>query len=80
MVARDSVARRWRITPARRKVVERAGISDAGRQFGKLVDGGFQKFFWRRMAARAPRLASELKAIHAFEEDLARSSGAGQPL
>jgi len=42
---------------------------------GKLVDGGFQKFFLVPDGRKKPALASELKAIHAFEEDLREALG-----
>src|SRR5262245_58421473 len=51
------------------RVAERAGIVMAGR-IGKLVDGGFQKFFLAPGGQKKPALASELKAVHAFQEDL----------
>src|SRR6266404_5501889 len=56
------------------RVVERAGIlMDSG--IAKLVDGGFQKFFLAPDGSKKPALASELKAIHAFEEDLREALG-----
>src|SRR6516164_8691432 len=51
------------------RFAERAGITmTAG--IGKLVDGGFQKFFLAPNGSKKPALAEELKALHAFEEDL----------
>ncbi len=54
-------------------------IDRAGWTFGPdtaaLVDGGFQKF-WRVGAERkAPALASQLAALHDFEEDLREALG-----
>jgi hypothetical protein len=40
-----------------------------------LVDGGFQKFFQTPKGVRHPALAPELKAVHAFEEDLRQALG-----
>src|ERR1700680_5326669 len=56
------------------RVVEPAGILMAG-GIGKLVDGGFQKFFLAPGGQKKPALASELKAIHEFEEDLRGALG-----
>jgi hypothetical protein len=56
------------------RVVERAGVLMAG-GIGKLVDGGFQKFFLAPGGRKKPALASELKAIHEFEEDLREALG-----
>jgi hypothetical protein len=55
-------------------VVERAGIDMRG-EIGALVDGGFQKFFRTPSGKSKPALASELKAIHAFQEDLREALG-----
>jgi hypothetical protein len=51
------------------RLVQRAGIA-IGEEIGSLVDGGFQKFFQTPSGRRKPALASELKSIHDFEEDL----------
>jgi hypothetical protein len=56
------------------RVVERAGIVMPG-GIGKLVDGGFQKFFLAPDGRKKPALATELKAIHEFEEDLREALG-----
>ena len=56
------------------RVVERAGIlMESG--IAKLIDGGFQKFFLAPDGSRKPALASELKGIHAFQEDLREALG-----
>jgi len=39
------------------------------------VDGGYQKFFRAPSGAQKPALASELKALHEFEEDLKAGLG-----
>jgi hypothetical protein len=52
----------------------RAGMS-MGAEIGELVDGGFQKFFETPSGARKPATADELKALHAFEEDLKEGLG-----
>jgi hypothetical protein len=56
------------------RVAERAGILMAG-GIGKLVDGGFQKFFLAPDGQKKPALASELKAVHEFQEDLREALG-----
>lgn len=54
--------------------VGRAGIL-MGSEIGALVDGGYQKFFQTPSGKRKPALADELKALHAFEEDLKEGLG-----
>jgi hypothetical protein len=56
------------------RIAERAGISMAG-GIGKLVDEGFQKFFLAPNGSQKPALAQELKALHAFQEDLREALG-----
>lgn len=55
-------------------VAERAGIA-IGNEIGRLVDGGFQKFFRTASGKTKPALADELKALHDFEEDLKENLG-----
>jgi hypothetical protein len=56
------------------RVVKRAGLRmDGG--IAKLIDGGYQKFFLAPDGCKKPALASELKAIHEFEEDLREGLG-----
>jgi len=74
MVTRDSVAAVLENNAGTPRVVERAGILMPG-GIGKLVDGGFQKFFLAPDGRKKPALASELKAIHEFEEDLREALG-----
>jgi hypothetical protein len=56
------------------KVAERAGILMPG-GIGKLVDGGYQKFFLAPGGQKKPAQASELKAVHEFQEDLREALG-----
>ncbi len=51
------------------RIAERAGLL-AGSEIASLVDGGFQKFFQTPSGKSLPAQASELEAVHAFEEDL----------
>ena len=53
---------------------ELAGILMGG-EIGSLVDGGYQKFFRTPSGKSQPALASELKALHDFEEDLKEGLG-----
>src|SRR5262245_49167923 len=73
-VSRDGCAAVLENTPSGPRVAERAGIQMAG-GIGKLVDGGFQKFFLAPSGQKKPALAAELKAIHAFQEDLREALG-----
>ncbi len=56
------------------KRLERAGIL-MGDGVGALVDGGYQKFFRSPSGKRKPALASALKGLHDFEEDLKEALG-----
>jgi hypothetical protein len=51
-----------------------AGIEIQG-EIAVLVDGGFQKFLETSAGARQPALASQLKELHDFEEDLRAGLG-----
>jgi len=46
-----------------------------GGEIGSLVDGGYQKFFRTPSGKTKPALASDLKALHDFEEDLKEGLG-----
>ena len=54
--------------------VGRAGVL-IGSEIGSLVDGGYQKFFRTPAGKKRPALADDLKALHAFEEDLKEGLG-----
>jgi hypothetical protein len=41
-----------------------------GGELARLVDAGFQKFFVAPSGARVPAAAHQLKALHAFEEEI----------
>jgi len=53
--------------------IEQEGWMSGG-EIAALIDGGFQKF-WSAGARRAPALAPQLQALHAFEEDLREALG-----
>jgi hypothetical protein len=55
-------------------VVERVGIV-MGSEIGALADGGFQKFFLTPTGKRKPALASDLRGLHDFHEDLREALG-----
>jgi hypothetical protein len=57
--------------------VQRAQLAGIlmGNEIGSLVDGGYQKFFRAPSGKTKPALASELKALHEFEEDLKEGLG-----
>src|SRR4030088_2534603 len=74
MVSRDCFAAVLEDSPGGPRVAERAGILMAG-GIGKLVDGGYQKFFLAPGGLKKPALASELKGLHAFQEDLREALG-----
>src|SRR6185503_3834331 len=75
MVGRDGVAALIEnIAGAPPRVAERAGVLAAD-GIAKLVDGGFQKFFLTPGGKKNPARAPDLKAIHAFEEDLREALG-----
>jgi len=44
-------------------------------EIASLVDGGYQKFFRTASGKSKPALASELKGLHDFEEDLTEGLG-----
>lgn len=54
--------------------VEKAGILLQG-EIAWVVDAGYQKFLQTPTGRTAPALASHLKALHAFEEDLREGLG-----
>jgi hypothetical protein len=54
--------------------VESIGVL-LGPDMARLVDGGFQKFLETPAGGRKPALASELKALHDFQEDLREALG-----
>jgi hypothetical protein len=74
VVSRDCYAAALENAPTGPRVVERAGIIMEG-GIGKLIDAGFQKFFLSPDGHKKPALASELKALHEFQEDLREALG-----
>lgn len=56
------------------RVAEPAGVVMNG-EIGVLTDGGFQKFFLTGSGKRKPALASDLRGLHDFQEDLREALG-----
>ncbi|MCU1330019.1 MAG: hypothetical protein JWN34_5389 [Bryobacterales bacterium] len=56
------------------RVTSRAGVV-MGDEIGTLTDSGYQKFFVTPHGKRMPAVASELRAIHDFQEDLREAMG-----
>ncbi len=54
--------------------VDRAGLV-IGPEIGALVNGGYQQYWITPSKKRAPATADQLKALHAFEEDLKEGLG-----
>ena len=61
------------ISPDRPPRIERAGWM-VGDRIAQLVDEGYQKF-WDSGERQIPALASQLHAVHEFEEDLRTALG-----
>jgi hypothetical protein len=57
-----------------RPKVHRAGVV-MGDEIALLVDGGFQKFFLTPSGKKVPALATHLRALHDFQEDLKEALG-----
>ena len=73
-VTRDGIAAVIEDRPAGRPHVNKAGLLIGG-DIALLVNRGYQ-MFWRTPAGKqAPALASHLKALHSFEEDLKEGLG-----
>ena len=69
LVSKGECAVALRETAGQVQRAELAGVLMGG-EIGSLVDGGFQKFFRTPSGKSQPALASQLKALHDFEEDL----------
>ena len=54
--------------------VSRIGVMVGG-EIAALVDGGYQKFLEAASGARRPAQASDLSALHRFQEDLYEALG-----
>jgi hypothetical protein len=74
LVAKGECAVALRESGGQIQRAELGGILMNG-EIGSLVDGGYQKFFRTPSGRTKPALASELKALHDFEEDLKEGLG-----
>jgi hypothetical protein len=74
LVAKGECAVALRESGGQIQRAELGGILMNG-EIGSLVDGGYQKFFRTPSGKTKPALASELKALHDFEEDLKEGLG-----
>ncbi len=74
LVSRAECAVALRETNGQIARAQLAGVLMCG-EIGSLVDGGYQKFFRTPTGKTKPATAAELKAIHAFEEDLKEALG-----
>lgn len=73
-VSRDGCAAMLRDIPGELPHVETAGVL-MGAEIGKLEDEGFQKFLLAPSGRKTPALATHLKTLHAFQEDLREALG-----
>ena len=54
--------------------IGKAGIL-IGKEIGILLNGGYQMFFRTPSGTEIPAMASQLKTLHAFDEDLREGLG-----
>ena len=73
-VSRDGIGAIVEDRPGQRPHVNRAGFI-IGDEIGSLVNAGYQMFWRTPSGRRVPAQASQLKALHAFEEDLKEGLG-----
>lgn len=73
-LSRDGIGAIVTDVPNDRPHVDRAGLV-IGNEIGALVNGGYQQFWLTPSKKRAPAQASQLKALHQFEEDLKEGLG-----
>jgi hypothetical protein len=74
LVAKGECAVALRESGGQVRRADLAGIQMGG-EIASLVDGGYQKFFRTPSGKTKPALASELKEMHDFEEDLKQGLG-----
>jgi len=73
-VIRDGYATVLEFADGMPQVIEGPGILMDG-EIGVLTDSAFQKFFLTPTGKRKPALASELRMLHDFQEDLNEAVG-----
>lgn len=72
--SRDGIAALVTDIPDDRPHVDRAGLIITD-EIGALVNGGYQQYWLTPSKKRVPARADQLKALHAFEEDLKEGLG-----
>ena len=73
-VSRDGIGAIVEDRAGQRPHVNRAGFI-IGDEIGSLVNAGYQMFWKTPTGRRVPAQASQLKSLHAFEEDLREGLG-----
>jgi len=73
-VSRDGIGAVIEDRSGQRPHVNKAGLI-AGDEIGLLVNGGYQMFWKTPTGKRVPAQATQLKALHNFEEDLKEGLG-----
>jgi hypothetical protein len=73
-VSRDGIAAMVEDRAGEHPHVSKAGLEICG-EIGLLVNRGYQMFWRTASGQQLPALATQLKCLHAFEEDLKESLG-----
>ena len=73
-LSRDGIGAIIEDRPGQRPHVNKAGLI-IGDEIGALVNGGYQMFWKTPSGKRVPAQATQLKALHNFEEDLKEGLG-----
>ena len=73
-VSRDGIGAVIEDRPGQRPHVNKAGLIVCD-EIGALVNGGYQMFWRTPNGNRVPALATQLKSLHNFEEDLKEALG-----
>ena len=74
LVSRDGIGATIDDKPGQHPHVNKAGLI-IGNEIGLLVNGGYQMFWKTPASHRVPAQASQLKALHNFQEDLKEALG-----
>lgn len=73
-VSRNGCAAVIEDAPGGQPLVNKAGVL-IGNEIGLVVHGGYQMFLRTPIGRNVPALASQLQALHGFEEDLREGLG-----
>lgn len=74
ILARDGIGATFDERPGQTPRIGKPGLI-MGDEIGLLVNGGYQMFWKTASSRRVPALASQLKALHNFQEDLKEVMG-----